>query len=268
MDTARARSLALFFALGLVAVSVWAVAIEANRATCPHTGAFSCVAIVRPALRTLGPIPILSVFVLGSFTESFAVLLLRVRGAKLPFARDVALLAAAGAGFAVGLQPLSLLVVKRACLVCTLAAGTQLLAAFTLAQVASRLGASRRGPFSVFLATLVVTGGAATFQGILRAREDERRHEALRRLPHEHARVVLLEREGCPYCEALELDLLAEPVFLARLEKTGFDPREAPPGTPAPILLALDASGKEVARVEGFMESREAYASLLDAASH
>jgi hypothetical protein len=81
------------------------------------------------------------------------------------------------------------------------------------------------------------------------------------------ARLVLVERPGCHYCEALRLDVLARPEVLARLAKTGLARREAERGEPAPILLARDREGRETARKLGFLPDELAeYEKVLDAA--
>src|SRR5207247_6993931 len=113
------RVAALLLASLLLLLALWAVAIEVRPAsfTCPESETFSCATLVRPSLRALGPLPLAPLSVLGAATEALAALLLFLRGAKGPFARDVALLSSLGAGFALGLQPLALLVSPRPCLV-------------------------------------------------------------------------------------------------------------------------------------------------------
>ncbi len=258
---------AFIFALTLLTLTLWALAIGAG-ATCPtETGLFSCTTLVRPALTELGPLPVTPLIALGAATEALAALLLLARGAKLPFARDVAILAALGAGFALGLQPLPLLVVGRACLVCLLILACQLALSLTLAKVAKDAEAPQRPIALAFIFALVGTTALATTRGLAQRRTDEESRTALARVERTQGRILLIEKPGCPYCEALRLDLLAQPPFLKALEKTGLARREAGPGEPAPILVARDASGREVTRALGFRPDPKDYEALFQAAT-
>jgi uncharacterized membrane protein len=262
---ARAGTFAL--ALTLTTLTLWALAIGHAGASCPaEAGTFSCVALVRPALRSLGPVPLAPLVALGAATEALAALLLLVRGAKVPFARDVAILSAVGAGVALGLQPLTILVAKRACLVCLLALVAQLALALVFAKIARTAGANMRAVGGAFFVALVTTGGGAWMQGMAQRRADDEASQALAAIERKDGRIVLVERRGCAYCEALRLDLLARPEILARLRRTGLARREAEHGEPAPILLARDRDGRETARELGFQADPAAYEPVLAAA--
>src|SRR5258707_925547 len=128
----------------------------------------------------------------------------------------------------------------------TLAA--QLALALAFSKLATLSGAKGPARAVAFAFALLATGLLATRQGLAQRAADRDARAALARAERPTGRVVLVERPGCPYCEALLLDLLARREVLARLAKTGLARREAAPGEPAPILLARDASGREVAR--------------------
>ena len=222
---------------------------------------------MRPALRTLGPFPIAPVLLVGAGVQALSALLLVLRGARLPFARDAAILAALGAGFALGLQPLALLVARRACLVCLAALALELALALSFARVAQEAGARARERRLAFFLALVSVGALSLAQGLAQSRKDEAARALLARSSRPGARLVLVERAGCPYCEALLLDILLRPEVAPRLEKAGLERRAAAPREAAPLLIAYDRSGREAARREGFTPDPEAYASVLEAAS-
>ncbi len=258
------RLLALLLAAALLAVALWALAIGARATNCPlEASAFSCLALVRPSLRALGPIPIAPVLGLGAAVETVVALLLLARGARLPFARDAAILATLGAGFALGVQPLALLVASRACLVCLLALACQLALALTLGKLAVATGARARPIVAAFAVALVATSAAAVIQGAAQRRIDEDARKALGHAERASGRLVLVERPGCPYCEALLLDVLARPDVLPRVTKAGLHRRAAEPGEPAPLLLAIDAQGREKAREAGFTPDPTVYEKVL-----
>jgi hypothetical protein len=260
------RVAALAVALSLLAVALYALAIEERFAHCPGGEAFSCATLVRPALRALGPLPLAPAVAIFAATETLAASLLLARGAKKPFARDVAALAALGAGFALGLQPLALLVLERACLVCLFTLLAQLALAVLLSVIATRAGAGRRASVLLFALALLGTGAVSSRQGLAQRRKDEDAKAALARLERKDARLVLVERSGCPHCEALLLDLLARPEILARLERTGLARRRAAPDEPAPVLFARDREGRETARETGFSPDASLYEAVFLAA--
>jgi hypothetical protein len=260
------KKAALVFSLALLLLALFALAIEERLALCPGGALFSCATLVRPPLRALGPLPLAPALALFAATEAMAALLLLVRDPKPRFARDVALLAAFGAGFALGLQPLALLVSRRPCLVCLLAVFLLLALAFLFSKIAQRGGASSRASLLAFSLALVSSGALATTKGLAQRKKDQDARERLRAFERKDARVVLVEREGCPYCEALAEDVLAKGEVLARLERTGLARRSALPGEPAPILLGLDREGHEAAREAGFKEDPASYEAVLRAA--
>ncbi|MEZ0227379.1 MAG: hypothetical protein ACAI25_02060 [Planctomycetota bacterium] len=259
---------ALALGLALVALALWANAVAARPASlCPaEGGVFSCAALVRPPLEALGPVTIAPLVLLGAATEALAALLLAARAPRTSFARDVAILAALGAGAALGLQPLALLVVGRACLACLLVLASQLVLALVLAKVAKGAGAPLRPAALAFVVALLGTGALATAQGRAQRRADEDARAALARVERDAARVVLVEKPGCPFCETLRLDVLARPEVLARLAKTGLAHREPAPGEPAPILIARDATGREGARALGGAPTPDELEAVLQAA--
>lgn len=233
---------AFLLSLALVALALAAAAVGLRQTTCPAaSGPFSCAAIVRPSVSALGPVPVVAVLLVGAATQALAAGLLLGRGAKLPFARDAAALAAAGAGFAVGLQPLGLLATGRACLLCLAVVLGQLLLAGALARVAREAGAARRGLALAFVTALLVTGAFAFFRGGALRDRDARVRASLEAARRADGRLLLVTREGCPYCEAVLLDVLGDPAVLPRVERAGL--RLAAPGTPeaqgeleAPVL--------------------------------
>lgn len=260
------RPLALVLALALVLLALVVSAIELRATTCSETGGlFSCAAIVRPRLSSAGPVSISAILLVGSFTQLLATVLVLAKGARLPFARDAALVAALGAGFAVGLQPLALLATGRACPVCLAVVVVQVGLAVALGRLARGAGASGRPLLLASGGALAVTALLATLAGRAVALEDERRRAALRACERPDGRLVLVTRAGCPYCEALLLDVLADPAALPRVERAGL--RLVPPGSPdaagetdAPVLRA------GTRRARGFVPDLAPYEEVLGAA--
>jgi len=259
------KKTALSLALALAALAIFALLVEERFATCPGRGGFTCATLVRPALRSLFFIPIAPVFFVGAGAQALAALLL-LRKTRERFARDVARASALGAGFALGLQPLALLVTRAVCPFCLAALVLQLALALTFAKIARAEGA-RAAPLALaFLVALAATGPGAIVAGMKQRARDEEALARLAKLERSDARLVLLERDGCPYCEALLLDVLSEPHVLARLERTGLARRSAKEGEPAPVLLGLDQAGREVARETGFSPESARYEAVFEAA--
>jgi hypothetical protein len=259
--------LALALALVLVALALHANAIALRQATCPvaDSSALSCAAIVRPSLASLGPVSVTVVLLVGALVQALAALLLFLRGARLPFARDAALVAALGAGFALGLQPLAFVVTGKACPTCLAVVLVQAGLAVVLARVARGAGASSRPHVVLFALALALTGGAGLARGVSLRADDERRLSALRAAERADGRLLLVTREGCPYCEALLLEVLGDPAVLPRVERLGL--RRAAPGTPdargeteAPVLVGGSL------RARGFTPELSEYEPVLEAA--
>lgn len=252
------RVAALALALLLVGLGLLAGAISLRKAGCPAAGAgLSCAPIVRPSLSSLGPVPVVAVLLVGGLAEVLAAALLLARGARLPFARDAALAASAGAGFALGLQPLTLVATGQACPVCVACVLVQLLLAFTLGALAREAGAPARPILAAFAVVLVATGALSVRQGLSVREEDRARRAALRACEREDGRLVLVAREGCPFCEALELETLASPEVLPLVRRAGL--LVVAPGdlrargeVEAPVLLGLSPSGQPLARARGY----------------
>ncbi len=260
------RIAALVLALALVALAVYVLALEQRRATCPASGSLlSCAAVVRPRVAALGPVSVSQVLLVGALTELLATGLVLARGARLPFARDAALLAAVGAGFALGLQPLALLATGRLCPACAAVVLVQGALALALGRLASGAGAPRKLLVLAFGGALAVTAPLAALRGSALATEDARRRAALHAAERPDGRLLLVTREGCPYCEALLLDVLSEPELLPRVARAGLrvaapGSKEAPDETDAPVLRA----GSSVTR--GFVPDPAPYEEVLRAA--
>ena len=263
-STRLVRLAALLLALSLLSVALFALSVSFHGASCPKEGGlFSCLALVRPSLSRLGPFSVTNVLVLGASLELLCALLLQKKSASPRFSRDVAFFSALGAGFALGIQPLSFLVTKKLCLLCELALLSQLLLAVSFAALTKE---SRRALLGCFLLAFAATASFALREGGARAQEDERRRAFLRGVERKGARLVILERAGCPYCEALLLDVLASSEVAPLVSQTGLARQEAAEGEGAPVLIARDGEGREVARASGFTSDLSAYSSVLEAA--
>lgn len=258
--------------LGWAAAATGAAAIELTLALLARTlardglclgegGPFSCAALLRPRLGALGPASVSDLAVVGAaLTLALALRALLTRPGPPRLEAGSAAVPAAGVGLALGLQLLLVTAAGRLCLLCLAVLGSAGAAAVTLALTARRRGAGLRAPALAFLAALVLSAPLAAWRGAALAGEDaERRAAVLAAGGEAGPELVLVSREGCPFCEVLLLDVLAEPPLFERLQRTrGL--RIVPPTDPlarahagrgVPWLLAFGPDGRLQGRLAG-----------------
>lgn len=256
-----------------VALSFLALQVAAGGTTCPDLGhGLGCSAVFRPRLsRLVGPLSVTQVAFVGSMASLGLALILHTRPAA-PRGLVLTGLTALGlgAGFALGLQPLSWLATGALCALClTLAACA--LGVLVLGLLAARRWSvpARVGLAPLVLALAVVTPLAAR-HGQRVAEEDVLRVARARRASGDAGpRLLLVTQPGCPYCDGLLADVLADERVLLVLQRTrGLeevrrdDPR-APKVDGTPTLVVLGADGRERGRLEGYSRNPEGYARRL-----
>lgn len=255
--------------LGLAA---WAW-IAAAQGTCPEVPGWSCAALLRPRLGALGPSHLSDLALLGAVLTCLACLACAVSlagglswlGAGA-WRRPAAALPGLGAGIAVGAQVLSLGATGTLCPICALVAA----AALSVAGLCA-LGlpaAERRALLCAAALACLLALPAGLSRGLYLRRDDARRRAAIGELqPQAGApRLILVAREGCAFCEALELDVLADPSSRALLERSG-GLQKVPEGHElalrhaggpgAPVLLVISSAGEPLGRLRGLRPLRE-----------
>lgn len=288
--TATAAAVAVLLLGALEAALAWsALGVAAGRATCPDVGpAFGCAAIARPRVAAVvgqvGPSHL--AFLGGMATLALGLLLLAPPPAGLdgaPGRRPPALALwggralAAGAGLAVGIQPLGWLGGGAVCPLCLALALCALLACGA-ALVAGRGDGSPRGALVALVVTAALVAPPAWLRGRAIAAEDavrlERAWTALR-APRAAPgpRVVLVLKEGCPHCHGLLVDVLADARVQAALERAGAVEVVAP-GSPgaralglsgAPVLAVVGRDGRLRGEpIAGYRSDAELYARWLE----
>ncbi|MCO5167514.1 MAG: thioredoxin family protein [Planctomycetes bacterium] len=275
----RALAAGLGFVCLVQVVLAWlALEVAEGAATCPDLGhGLGCAAVFRPRLsRLLGPVTVTHVAFVGSMAALGLALMLHARRAPprpLLAAGLVAL--GAGAGFALGLQPLPLRAAGAACALCLGLLGCVLVAFALLLAIAWRAGVRAR----LGLAPLVVVAAAlaplAVRHGDRVAADDvERVARARAAGGAEGPRVLLVTQDGCPYCHALLADVLGdEQVVRVLLRTRGLvevkkgDPRVPadPRGgtTRAPTVVVVGDDGRERGRLVGYSSDPATYATRL-----
>lgn len=246
----------------LLAGAAWFVALSKNEGLCPGGEAFSCSGLFRERIGALGPLHLTQLAPLGAVLTLLALIGLRLYPPRAQALRRVAAsVPALGAGVALAAQVLALRATGAFCLLCLGVAGAALGAA--LATLPSLPRPERRWLLGALGLSLCLMGGAAFARGGWLAADDAARRARLSALESGAAAgptLVLVTREGCPFCAILELDRLADPSLedvlrrvrkLERVSET--DPRaQAHAGGPgAPVLLALDEAGQLRGRLRG-----------------
>lgn len=261
--------------LGWAAAATGAAALELTLALLARTlaqdglclgegGPFSCAALLRPRLGALGPVSVADLAVVGAaLTLALALRALLTRPGAPRLEAALAAVPAAGAGLAVGLQLLLITAAGRLCLLCLAVLAAASAAAATLALAARRRGAGLRAPTLALAAALALSAPLAAWRGAALARQDDERRAAVLAARGEAGpELVLVSRQGCPFCEVLLLDVLAEPPLLERLRRTRglrvvapTDPlARAHAGRGVPWLLALAPDGRLLDRLAGAQE--------------
>lgn len=262
----RLRLLLALLSLVELLLALW-LAMADGQGWCPGSASsWSCGTLFRPRLGALGPFTVASVGALGAGLTLLAAWDLLLRGRAAASAVWLPLLGA-GAGFAVGIQALALGAQGALCPWC-------LLLALLSVGVAALAAAATRGARAVALAAalaLLVVSPLAWWRGAALAAEDQaRRRAALETRGEAGPRLLLFQREGCAYCQALVPDVLGDPALLSLLGRTRGvelvgpgDPRVAALGVDGvPMLVAVDASGRALARHPGYGPPAEAAAWL------
>lgn len=268
--------------LALVALAELALAVTlarggaASGAWCPGEGSsWGCGTLFRPRLAALGPTSVATLAVLGASLTLGAAWYLLFRGAGSRLARRGAPLLAALAGFALGIQLLAWRAQGALCPPCLGLASLALASAGLAAAVVRRETGGGVGASAATLAlAFALTAPLAWWRGGALAVEDAGRIAAARAAGGSSGpRLLLFEREGCPYCQALLADALGDPTVLPLLERTrGLesvlpgDPRVEALSIPgAPVLVLVDEQARELARFKGHGSAAEVEAWLAGA---
>jgi hypothetical protein len=261
-------------ALALVEVALAWTALQVSElaASCPELGSgIGCGAVFRPRVaRLLGPLTVTHVAFVGAMATFGYAMLLNQRDLPRPLARAGLVALAAGAGFALGLQPLPWLATGAVCPVCVLltlcACG-----AVALAVGPARAHGVRPRPALMALGLVVVVAvPLAVHRGRTIAAEDEAGIARVRAAGgDEGPRLVLVTQDGCPYCRGLLADVLADERVLRVIQRTRgvTEVRRSDPGAPkvegTPTLIVVGPDGQERGRLPGYSRDPGAYATRL-----
>jgi hypothetical protein len=215
----------------------------------------ACAPLIRPRLAALGPISV------SQAALVYSVLSMGLCGALasglMPhrIKRLSAILLSAGAAFGVGIQALPLALGAAACLLCT-GVATAVTAVAGFFWLAARDSVNGRVPLIAFsLVLLAVTPLAALRGQAIKAEDEQRRGQVSEVGGADGPQIILVSRPGCPYCEALLLDVLGDPTILDQLAMSRgvITAREYAPEVRVhlkvprvPTLLAVSADGKQI----------------------
>lgn len=253
-----------------------ALQVAEGGATCPDLGpGLGCAAVFRPRLaRLVGPVTVTQVAFAGAMATLGLGFLLHARRGAPPaaLARLGAVALGAGAGFALGLQPLPWAATGAVCALCVGLVVCALLALVLFLPLAARAGASWRLGLVPFALALVAIAPLAARHGERVAADDEVRVARAREAGGSAGpRLLLVTQERCPYCRGLLADVLGDEqvvrvlqrsrglseVSLADARARGFEVEGAP------TLLVVDADGRERGRLTGYAFDAATYATRL-----
>lgn len=205
-----------------VGLAAWVVVLGGQR-SCPLSGSgFSCAALLRPRLGQLGPLSLAQLAVAGGVTSLAFAQLAALRPLSAPLARWGPTVLAVGAGFALAVQAWSAAAVGALCPFCLGIALSACGAAAAAVAVAWReRRQSPRTAAAGFALTLAVCLPLAWLHGAGIAEDDATRRASVLAAGGERGpRLLLVVKEGCPFCEAMLVDTLGDPRVLARLAET------------------------------------------------
>lgn len=264
--------------LAQVALAWLALLVAEGAQTCPDLGpGLGCAAVFRPRLsRLLGPVTVTQVAFVGSMAALGLALMLHARRAPPRPLLVVGLVGlGAGAGFALGLQPLPWRATGAACALCLALLGCVLVAFALLLAIAWRAGVrARLGLAPLLLAAAAVAPLAVRHGDRVAADDLERVARARASGGDAGPSLVLVTQETCPYCHALLADVLGDERVVRVVQRTrGLvevrrgDPRatDDPEGRPAraPTLIVVGPDGRERGRLVGYRHDPAAYATRL-----
>lgn len=254
-DPAPALRWAALAAAGLQLLAALTLFVLSAARMCPveGSGSFSCAALVRPRLGQLGPVHVSELALFGSALTLGALIFLRRRPTPL------AVIPGAGAGLALSAQALSVGATDALCPLCLGLAATSWLTALLSGLWLRR--AEPRGARWLVFALLIALSFAAPLgfvRGTWLQQDDQRRAKLLAQAGGGSGpKLYLVSREGCPHCQTLRLDVLADEAVLPLLERVSaletVDEDDAlaqehAGGRGAPVLFALDAGGGALAQ--------------------
>lgn len=256
-------------AASLQMVLVVVAFIASALGTCPSPGGpFACTALLRPRLGSLGPFGVSEVGVIGTaLTLLIALNLRQYREVPRRLALAMAAIPAVGAGLVLGLQALPLMANAGLCGVCLVVVVSTLITAHLIALTAQQAGGIRlHGPAAAFLVALGVAGGLGGWRGSQIATQDAGAHERIEAASGSQGPLlILVSQRGCPFCEAMVLDVLSQPPVLELLGRTR-GVQVVPPTDPlarehsggvTPYLLAISPQREVVGHVRGYSPPRE-----------
>ncbi|HBP23626.1 MAG TPA: hypothetical protein DEA08_38350 [Planctomycetes bacterium] len=254
-DPAPALRWAALAAAGLQLVAALTLFVLSAARMCPveGSGSFSCAALVRPRLGQLGPVHVSELALFGSALTLGALIFLLRRP------KPLALIPGAGAGLALSAQTLSVGATDALCPLCFgLALLTGLTALLTGLWLRRAEPAGARWLVFALLIALSLAAPLGFVRGTWLQQDDLRRAKLLSEAGGGAGpKLYLVSREGCPHCETLRLDVLADEAVFPLLKRVStFETvaeddalaQEHAGGPGAPVLFALDGEGKAVAK--------------------
>ncbi len=259
-----------------VLLAFTALQVAEGAATCPDLGpGLGCAAVFRPRLsRLLGPITVTQVAFVGAMASLGLAFMVNAREAPpraLVRAGLVGL--GAGAGLAVGLQPLPWAATGAACPLCLGLVACTLTALAAFLPVAARSGAPWRLGLVPFALVLVAVAPFAGRHGARVAADDAARVARARAAGGAGGpRLLLVTQERCPYCHGLLADVLGDEQVVRVLQRTKglteVSPAEARARgfevEGAPTLIVLAPDGRERGRLPaGYASDPATYATRL-----
>lgn len=273
---ARLR-MALAAVAGLQLLLALALVMLQGSGWCPGGGGdaiWRCGTLLRPRLGSLGPINVSELAAVGSALGLSAAWDLLARGAERTLARFELAILGAGGALALAAQVLAWRAQAGLCPPCLLLAVLAALGAGLALALAARSEGGARVPLLAGLVALVVAVPLAAWRGGALAADDEaRRAAALSTHGETGPALLLFQRQGCPFCQALVPDALGDPLVLRWLERTrGLtlvepdDPRVETLGiVGVPTLVLVDASGRQIGQPLEMYRSPEEVARWLQA---
>lgn len=215
----------------------------------------ACAPLIRPRLAALGPISVSHLALVFSVLSTGLCGALAAGVASPAVKRVGAALLAAGAGFGLGIQALPAALGASACLLCA-GVATAVIGVACFFWLAARDSVKLRVPLvALTLVLLGVTPLAALRGQAIKAEDEQRRLSVSEVGGADGPQIILVSRPGCPYCEALLLDVLGDPSVLDLLGKSRgvVSAREYAPEVRVhlkvprvPTLLAVSADGKQI----------------------
>lgn len=258
-----------------VGLALLALQVAEGGRTCPDLGpGLGCAAVFRPRLaRLVGPLSVTQVAFVGAMASLGLAFMVNARpDTPRPLVQAGLVGLGAGAGLAVGLQPLPWGATGAACVLCLGLVACAALALLSFLPLAARAGAPWRLGLVPFALVLVAVAPLAARHGARVAEDDLARVARARAAGGDGGpRVLLVAQERCPYCQGLLADVLGDEQVVRVLQRTrglvevslGEARARGLEVAGAPTLIVLDPDGRERGRLTGYASDPATYATRL-----